>query len=76
MDVKWGSLGVVAVVGVGVTVGVVLMFALGVRALAGRDAARDGSPARTAQAGIAGMCFAACAGAVLYGLYVIIPQFH
>jgi hypothetical protein len=26
--------------------------------------------------GVAGLCFAACLAAVLYGLYLIIPQFH
>ncbi|WUH89083.1 hypothetical protein OG900_02340 [Streptomyces sp. NBC_00433] len=76
MDVKWGSLGQVAVVGFGATVGVVLIFALGVRALAGRDTARTAGRDGTAEATAAGACFAVCAAAVLYGLYLIIPQFH
>ncbi|NJP44337.1 hypothetical protein [Actinacidiphila epipremni] len=76
MDVKWGSLGEVAVVSFGATVGVVLFFALGVRALAGRDAARTAGQDGTALTAAAGACFAVCAGAVLYGLYLIIPQFH
>jgi hypothetical protein len=76
MDVKWGSLGEVAAVSFGATVGVVLLFALGVRAPAGRDAARTAGQDGTAQATAAGACFAVCAGAVLYGLYLIIPQFH
>ena len=25
---------------------------------------------------VAGLCFAACLAAVLYGLYLIVPQFH
>ncbi|MFG1810540.1 hypothetical protein [Streptomyces sp. NPDC049040] len=76
MDVKWGSLGEVALVSFGATVGVVLIFALGVQALAGRDAARSAGQGGTARATAAGACFAVCAGAVLYGLYLIIPQFH
>ncbi|WP_327286959.1 hypothetical protein [Streptomyces sp. NBC_01198] len=76
MDVKWGSLGEVAVVSFGATVAVVVLFALGVRALAGRDEARGAGLGGTAQATAAGACFAVCAAAVLYGLYLIIPQFH
>jgi hypothetical protein len=64
MDVKWGSLAEVAVVSLGATVGVVVVFALGVRALSARDEQR------------ASACFVLCACAVLYGLYLIIPQFH
>jgi hypothetical protein len=76
MDVKWGSLAEVAVVGFGVTVGVVVVFALGVRALAARDQHRAAGDGGTVQAVGAGACFLVCACAVLYGLYLIIPQFH
>jgi hypothetical protein len=76
MDVKWGSLGEVAVVSFGTTVGVVLVFALGVRALAARDAARTAGGRGTAGSAAAGACFAACAAAVLFGLYLMVPQFH
>ncbi|MET9480083.1 hypothetical protein [Streptomyces sp. NPDC006638] len=101
MDLNWSSLGEVAVVSVGATVGVVIVFSLGVRALAsiegpeeghggggshgakppggggstaygGRRAAQPGAPA----VAVAGLCFLACAAAVLYGLYLIVPQFH
>jgi hypothetical protein len=34
------------------------------------------SGGRTLGAGLAGLCFAICAAAVLYGLWIIIPQFH
>ncbi|MFI0720693.1 hypothetical protein [Streptomyces sp. NPDC021224] len=73
MDVKWGSLAEVAVVSFGATVGVVLVFALGVRALAGRAADRPAGPARNVAAGA---CFTVCAAAVAYGLYLLVPQFH
>jgi UPF0716 family protein affecting phage T7 exclusion len=76
MDVKWGSLAEVAVVSCGAAVGVVIVFALGVRALSARDQARANGADSTAQAAGAGACFLLCACAVLYGLYLIIPQFH
>ena len=76
MDIKWGSLGEVAVVSIGATIGVVVLFALGVRALAERDAIRAEGGDGTLRQVSAGVCFAVCAGAVLYGLYLIIPQFH
>ncbi|WP_329129770.1 hypothetical protein OG552_04480 [Streptomyces sp. NBC_01476] len=76
MSIDWGSLGEVAVVSIGATIGVVAVFALGVRALAERDTVRsEGGNGTFAQVS-AGACFAVCAAAVLYGLYLIIPQFH
>jgi hypothetical protein len=76
MTLHWGALGQVAVVSVGVAVVLVVVFTLGVMALSQRDTARrhgrNGTTALTA----AGLCFAACAAAVLYGIYLIIPQFH
>lgn len=76
MQVKWGSLAEVAVVSLGATVGVAVVFAIGVRALAARDQDRAAGGAGTAQAVSAGACFTVCACAVLYGLYLIIPQLH
>ncbi|MFB7273059.1 hypothetical protein [Streptomyces sp. NPDC056244] len=86
MALDWSGLGEVALVSVGATVGVVFVFALGVRILAhrdedeepdgrprlGRDRRRPSAPARA----VAGLCFLACAAAVAYGLYLIVPQFH
>lgn len=76
MGVEWGSLAEVAVVSFGATVGAVMVFSLGVRALADRDAARGAGRGGTVQTAAAGACFAVCAGVVAYGLYLIIPQFH
>jgi UPF0716 family protein affecting phage T7 exclusion len=76
MNVKWGALGEVASVSIGATVGVVVVFALGVWALAEREEAREQGADASARLVGAAACFAACAGAVLYGLYLIIPQFH
>jgi hypothetical protein len=76
MDIKWGSLGEVAVVSIGATIAVVVLFAFGVRALAERDTIRAEGGDGTFQQVSAGACFVVCACAVLYGLYLIIPQFH
>jgi hypothetical protein len=77
MDIKWSSLGEVAVVSLGVGVGVVVIFAIGVLAWSMRPEPGDkrgGNPALLTTA--AGLCFFACALIVCYGIYLIIPQFH
>ncbi|MER8070494.1 hypothetical protein ABTZ59_19610 [Streptomyces sp. NPDC094034] len=83
MAVNWNDLGEVALVSIGATVGVVIVFSLGVRALTPRDVngvrPRDGARVRPPTAGakaVAALCFLACAAAVAYGLYLIVPQFH
>jgi hypothetical protein len=76
MSVDWKSLGEVAAVSFGVTVGVVAVFAVGVLALSARDTVRASGGSGTAQVAGAGACFLGCACAVVYGLYLIIPQFH
>ncbi|MBD0740072.1 hypothetical protein [Streptomyces sp. CBMA29] len=76
MSVDWNALGEVAAVSFGATVGVVVVFAIGVLALSVRDTVRASGGSGTGQLAGAGACFLACACAVLYGLYLIIPQFH
>ncbi|MFD7501270.1 hypothetical protein ACWC5C_21440 [Streptomyces sp. NPDC001700] len=77
MHLDWNALGQVAAVSIGVTVAVVTVFALGVLGLARVEAAREengtGSTLGLTQAGL---CFAACAAVVAYGIYLIVPQFH
>ncbi|GAB2567601.1 hypothetical protein [Kribbella endophytica] len=77
MHIDWSALGQVAVVSLIFGVGVAVLFAFGVTALSRRavavDEKRSVSPVDTA---VAGLCFLACVAAVLYGLYLIIPQFH
>jgi hypothetical protein len=76
VHIDWAALDQVYLVGVGVSVTVVVVFALGVLADARRAAdiarGRPGGPAATA----AGVCFTLCALMVGYGLYLIVPQFH
>ncbi|MGW4892206.1 hypothetical protein ACWEQL_08045 [Kitasatospora sp. NPDC004240] len=80
MHIKWNALAQTAGVSFGVTVAVVTVFALGILALSRREAALTasegqgtGSSAAGGKLALAGAytCFAICAGAVLYGLYLI-----
>ncbi|MEU9133514.1 hypothetical protein AB0D08_36410 [Kitasatospora sp. NPDC048540] len=76
MAVHWSALGEVTAVSIGATVAVAVVFTLGVRSTLAYQDAKDGG--RTSAAALAGaaLCFLACAAAVAYGLYLIIPQFH
>ncbi|MFF4349959.1 hypothetical protein [Streptomyces sp. NPDC001530] len=77
MHLDWTALGEVAAVSTGATVGVVVVFALGVLGLARVEAAREGDGTTDALGfAQAGLCFLACAAAVAYGIYLIVPQFH
>lgn len=78
MNIKWSALADTAAVSFGITVAVVTVFALGILALSRRDAAVEaagtskttGGRSTLALAG-AGVCFAACAAVVVYGLTLI-----
>jgi hypothetical protein len=74
MAVQLGDLGEVAVVSIGAAVAIVFVFALGVRAVAAVEDAEAGRGALPLAAAV--LCFLACGAAVLYGLYLIIPQLH
>ncbi|WP_371479564.1 hypothetical protein [Kitasatospora sp. NBC_00315] len=78
MNIKWNALAQTAGISFGITVTVVAVFALGILALSRREAAPESgsAPGRTSGRGSlalagASVCFAACAGAVLYGLSLI-----
>ncbi|MET7338407.1 hypothetical protein [Nonomuraea sp. NPDC005650] len=77
MDIKWDALGQVFVVSLAVSVIVVVVFSLGALALAARQSAQEQGTG-TGAGGLAGavLCFTACAAVVLYGIYLIVPQFH
>ncbi|WP_329172837.1 hypothetical protein [Streptomyces sp. NBC_01477] len=76
MDIKWTSLGEVALASFGVTVLVVVMFSLGVvawnRMVAPRGAGPAGRRDRVA-GGAAVLCFAACLAVAAYGIDMIVP---
>ena len=76
MHIDWKSLGIVAAVSIGAAVIIVAIVALGIASLATADSRAE----VTQPAGLARAAGYACIGAagliVLYGLYLIIPQFH
>ena len=74
MTIDWMSLIVVAGVTVAVAAAVVGIFSLGLAALSA--GALPGHRPNGWQRVGAYACFAAVALIVLYGLYLIIPQFH
>ena len=77
MHLDWTALGEVAAVSTGVTVAVVVVFALGVLGIARVEATRDGGGGSdTLGFAQAGLCFLACAAVVAYGIYLIVPRFH
>ena len=69
--IQWGSFFVVAAVAVVATVVLTVFYAGGVRLLSDGHAAGS-----TARVGAACACFALCAAAVLFGLWLVVPQFH
>ncbi|WP_405781841.1 hypothetical protein [Streptomyces sp. NBC_00859] len=79
MNIDWAALGTVFGVSVVATVGLVGLFTLGVVGLARKPAPEAGSAPSAAGAGPAPVvragsyaCFALCAAAVAYGIYLIV----
>lgn len=76
MTIDWNALGLVAVVALFATVVVVGIVALGIASLSAADARVDaGRTAGTGRA-VGYACLAVAGAVVLYGLWLIIPQFH
>ncbi|CAL9317227.1 hypothetical protein [Streptomyces sp. SudanB182_2057] len=72
MKIDWAALGSVLGVSVVFTVGLVALFTLGINGMSRRErAAAQGGSATLAVTG-AYACFAACAAAVAYGIYLIV----
>ena len=80
MSIDWAALFKVAGVSFAFGVGIVAVFSVGLLGLsqtAGPDGSGgSGTTAPPARLALAGVCFVLCAAAVLYGLWLIIPQFH
>jgi hypothetical protein len=79
MNINWSALGEVFVVSFGAAIAVIVLFSMGIRALAGP--AVDPTPTPEQAAGnvasrpvLAGSCFLGCALVVGYGLYLIIVK--
>ncbi|MGJ5750619.1 hypothetical protein FB563_5077 [Streptomyces puniciscabiei] len=74
MKIDWSALGSVFGASLVFTVGLVALFTLGVGGLARREkAAAQGGSAPLAVTG-AYVCFAACAAAVAYGIFLIVSK--
>ena len=72
MTIDWGALGSVFAVSVAVTVGLVGLFTFGIAAMSRQETTTSsGSSTALARTG-AYACFALCAAAVGYGIYVIV----
>ena len=86
LGVDWAAFGIVFVVAFAASVVIVSFYAIGLRLLAvgsADDTGDDGSIVSTARGDRplgatigAFVCLGICVAAVLYGLYLIIPQFH
>jgi hypothetical protein len=76
MKIDWASLGVVAIVTVVAAMLIVGIMSLGLQSLATADQrVADGQTAGPAKM-IGFACIGVAGLIVLYGLYLIIPQFH
>lgn len=71
MHIKWAALAQTAGVSFAITVTIVAIFALGILALNRREAAVETGRSGTGSLVGAGLCFAACAGVVFYGISII-----
>jgi hypothetical protein len=72
MKVDWAALGAVFGVSIGVVLGLVVLFSVGLRGMSAREAARERGGNGTTATVTAGLSFAACAAVVLFGLYLIV----
>lgn len=69
--IEWANFFVVAAVAIIASVVLTMFYSGGVRLLSDGHAAHDRVRVTAAYA-----CFALCAAAVLFGLWLVIPQFH
>jgi NADH:ubiquinone oxidoreductase subunit 6 (subunit J) len=76
MKIDWSALGQVAVVSRVFGVGLVVLFAVRMTALSRRAVASEKNNSAPIDTAVAGVCFTACVAAVVYGLYLLTPQFH
>jgi hypothetical protein len=80
IEIHWSGLVHVAEISLAFGVGIVAVFTLGVLGLSRAEAARSGRSGsvgrRATGLATAAVAFAGCAAALLYGLYLLIPQFH
>ena len=76
MKIDWASLGVVAVVTLAVTLVVVGIVSLGIASLVTADNRRTAGHSGSSAQAVGYVCWAVAGLILVYGLYLIIPQFH
>jgi hypothetical protein len=76
MHIAWRSLGEVLLVGLVAGAGLVILYTVAVVGLSRIAVARETGHTDLWGAGLAAVCFLGCAAGVLYGIYLIVPQFH
>lgn len=72
MNIAWGDLGLVLLVGLAAGTGVVTLFSFGIAAAAGPE----GAPGRPKSRPLGYALFVLCAAIVLFGIYLAIPSLH
>jgi hypothetical protein len=72
MKVDWMALGAVFAVSIGVVLGLVVLFSVGLRGVSAREAARESGGNGVSGTITAGLSFAACVAVVLFGIYLIV----
>lgn len=76
VTIDWAALGLVLLVSFGAAVGVIVLFAVGISALAGPNSAPSQAADKVTRASwswlVAMLCFLGCALMVAYSLYLII----
>lgn len=76
ISIGWAALAQVAGISLAFGVGIAAAFALGVLGLSRWTDARERGAMLVGYAALTGTFFAACAAAVAYGLYLLVPQLH
>ncbi len=77
MSIDWSALVKVAAVSFAFGVGIVAVFSVGLLGLSQLpEAAGSSTSGIVSRRLLAGSCFVVCGASVLYGLWLIIPQFH
>ncbi|WP_309116539.1 hypothetical protein [Saccharothrix sp.] len=74
MKVDWAALGTVFGVSLGVVLGLVVLFAMALRALSVREDVRERGGSAAVATGVAGACLVACVTVVLFGIYLIVAR--
>lgn len=76
MTIDWAALGVVAVVALVATMAFVLLLSAGIRLVSAGRVGTSGGRTRTAAGPLGYAVLGLAAMLVLFGIWLIVPQFH